>query len=62
MKKKDVKVKWTKLTMMELKSPIKMSKIGKRMNLLNVSLGLGILILNPIREKNQFQFSLGHEG
>ncbi len=57
-----IKIKWTKLTMMELKSPIKMSKIGKRMNLLNVSLGLGILILNPIREKNQFQFSLGHEG
>ncbi len=34
MKKKDVKVKWTKLTMMELKSPIKMSKIGMRIIIL----------------------------
>jgi hypothetical protein len=35
--------------------------IGER-NLLNVSLGLGILILNPIGEKNHYRFLLGHEG
>jgi hypothetical protein len=27
-----IKIKWMKLIMMELKSPIKMSKIGKKMN------------------------------
>jgi len=31
-------------------------------NLLNISLGLGILILNPIGEKNPSRFSLVHEG
>jgi hypothetical protein len=30
MKKKDVKNKWTKLTMIELKNPIKMSKVGEK--------------------------------
>jgi hypothetical protein len=32
MKKWDVKVEWKKLIMMELKDPIKMSKIGKRIS------------------------------
>jgi hypothetical protein len=32
MKKHDVKVEWRKLIMMELKDPIKMSKIGKKMS------------------------------
>jgi hypothetical protein len=38
------------------------SNWGCDRNLLNVSLGLGILILNPIGEKNYSQFSLVHKG
>ncbi len=40
----DVKIEWTEVIMMELKNPIKMSKIGERMNPL-IPLVMKIIIL-----------------
>ncbi len=52
-----VKVNWTKLTMMELKSPIKMFKIGKRMSL-PIPLVMRIIILFdwfPLDKENKLK-------